>query len=304
MRDAPRMPTSAKSQTTAAAVVVAYNPDTDFPPRLKAIIRECKPVYIVDNGSSQGALKLLRTACAKHKAKLITLGKNTGIAHAQNVGLTLAFEKGADAVVLFDHDSTPQAGFTARMRQAVAKVGVNAIIGAQVFDVNKRMYSKFPVYRGLFFRRLPCAPSTILPDAIFAIASGTLITRAVYEHVGGMRADYFIDYVDWEYCLRARHRYGIATVINGAALLHHARGERVGRRFCGMAFYPPGYSPMRYGYIFRNRARLLREYFFRDRAFVAFELLSLVRDTLLLFLEPQRFKKIATACGSWFRGLC
>lgn len=304
MRDAQRMPTSAKSQTTAAAVVVAYNPDTDFPPRLKAIIRECKPVYIVDNGSSQGALKLLRTACAKHKAKLIALGKNTGIAHAQNVGLTLAFQKGADGVLLFDHDSTPQRGFTASMRQASANVGENTIIGAQIFDVNKRAFSKYPVYRGFFFRRVACPPSAILPDAVFAIASGSLITRAVYERVGRMRDDYFIDYVDWEYCLRSRHRHGIATVICGAALLHHARGERVGRRFCGMAFYPPGYSPMRYGYIFRNRARLLREYFFRDRAFVAFELLSLVRDTLLLFLEPQRFKKIATACGSWFRGLC
>jgi len=286
-----------------AAIVITFNPDANFPQRLKAIARECKPVYVVDNGSNQSTLKLLRAACTKYKAKLIQLGENTGIAHAQNVGLTLAFTKGADAVVLFDHDSTPQAGFTAAMEQAIELIGGDVIIGAQVFDVNKRVFSKYPVYRGLFFKRAICPPTAILPDAIFAIASGSLITRAVFERVGEMRADYFIDYVDWEYCLRARDRYGITTAICGAAFLHHARGERVGHRFCGITFYPPGYSLVRYGYIFRNRARLFREYFFRNRAFVAFEFVSLGRDAVLLFFEPQRFKKIITACRSWFGGI-
>lgn len=286
-----------------AAVVITYNPDPGITPRLKAIARECRTVYVVDNGSTAPALVVLRKAAKAAKAKLVELRENTGIAHAQNVGLTLAFKNKAQAVILFDHDSTPRAGFAAALLHAASAYGKPAIIGSRIFDVNLQAFAKHPCRGGLLFARRFCPESGILTEALMVIASGTLVTRKVFDMVGGMREDFFIDYVDWEYCLRAREKFGVPTVVCGAAVLEHARGERKPRRVLGVTLYPPGYSAMRYGYIFRNRARLIREYFMKSRAFVAFEMVATLRDFLLLVAEKQPFGLMWLALRSWFSGL-
>lgn len=286
-----------------AAVVITYNPDSGIALRLKAIARECRTVYVVDNGSTAPALAGLRKAAKAAKAKLVELGENTGIAHAQNVGLTLAFKHKAQAVILFDHDSTPRAGFAAALTHTSAAYDQAAIIGSRIFDVNLQAFVKHPCRGGLFFARQFCPENGILTDALMVIASGTLVTRNVFDLVGGMRADFFIDYVDWEYCLRAREKFGVPTVVCGTAVLEHARGERKPRRVLGVTLHPPGYSVMRYGYIFRNRARLIREYFMKSRAFVAFEFVATLRDFLLLVAEQRPFGLMWLALRSWFTGL-
>lgn len=288
---------------SVAAVVITYNPDAGLGARLKAIARECRLVYVIDNGSATAALKALRSAAKAAKAKLIELGKNTGIAHAQNVGLNLAFKTKAEAVILFDHDSTPRPGFAAALLQTAAALPVPAIVGSRVFDVNLHSFAKHPCQGGLFFARRFCPENGMLADALMVIASGSLVTRRVYGLVGGMREDFFIDYVDWEYCLRAREKFGVPTVVCGAAVLDHARGERVGRRVLGITVHPPGYSAMRYEHIFRNRACLLRAYFFKSRGFSSFELVATVRDLILLLFEQRPFALLWLALRSWFSGL-
>lgn len=288
---------------SVAAVVITYNPDADFGARLKAIVRECRTVYVVDNGSALPALTALRKATKTAKAKLIELGRNTGIAHAQNVGLTIAFKTKAQAVILFDHDSTPRTGFAAALLRAAAAEPRATIIGSRIFDVNLRSFAKHPCRGGLFFTRRFCPENGILADALMVIASGTLVTRQVFDLVGGMREDFFIDYVDWEYCLRAQEKFAVPTVVCGAAVLEHARGERKPRRILRLNVYPPGYSAMRYGYIFRNRARLLSEYFLKSRAFVCFELVATARDFLLLIAEYRPLSLMWLAVRQWFSGL-
>ncbi len=285
-----------------AAVVVTFNPEAAVAQRLKAIARECRTVYVVDNGSTETALKALRKAAKAAKAKLIELGTNTGIAHAQNVGLILAFKNKSEAVILFDHDSTPRPGFAAALLRTAAALRRPAIVGSRIHDVNMQSFAKHPCRGGLFFARSHCPEDGMLTEALMVIASGTLLTRDVHEQLGGMREDFFIDYVDWEYCLRARAKFGVPTVICGAAVLDHARGERVGRRVLGITVHPPGYSPMRYEHIFRNRARLFRTYFFRNRAFICFELVAIARDFFLLLFEKQSVRLMRLAARSWFSG--
>jgi len=284
-----------------AAVIVTYNPDVGFAKRLKAIGAQCNKVYVVDNASldQENLKKTVRRA----KANLIGLAINTGIAHAQNVGMEKAFAAGAQAVILFDHDSTPQPGFVQALWRARQAQGNDVIVGCRVYDVNMRTYARHPCYSGLFFKRRLCPEDQVLSRVLMVIASGTLITAEVFQLAGGMREDLFIDYVDWEFCLRARHEHHIDTVVTGDAILEHARGERSGQRFIGIRFFPPGYSEFRYAHIFRNRARLLRAYFFRDRAFVAFEMVAMMRDLLLLLMEHKPWRLIIVALKSWFSGI-
>ncbi len=272
-----------------------------------AIRRECGKVFVIDNGSAPASLKALRAAAKKARVTLIELGENTGIAHAQNVGLELAFKARAEAVLLFDHDSTPLAGYTKAILAAYAGLRVRlkapVILGGRVYDVNKREYARHPLYTRFGFTRRGAAAGEILGPALMVIASGSLVSREVYEKIGGMREDLFIDYVDWEFCLRARAKGGFQTYITGDAVLEHARGVRTGKKVFGFVLYPPGYSAFRYGYIFRNRARMLREYFFKNRAFVFFEVVSFVRDVLLILAEPRPFRLLAIAVKAWFGGM-
>lgn len=272
-----------------------------------AIRRECAKVFVIDNGSGDASLRMLRLAAKEARVRLVELGENTGIAHAQNVGLERAFTAGAEGVLLFDHDSVPTAGYAQAMRSAYtglrARLGSPVILGGRVFDVNKREYARHPVYTRFGFSRRTVGPGKILGPALMVIASGSYVSREIYERVGGMREDFFIDYVDWEFCLRAKEQGGFQTYITGDAVLEHARGVRSGRRVFGFVVHPPGYSAFRYGYIFRNRARMLREYFFKNRAFVFFEAVSFVRDVLLIFAEPRPLRLLGIAVKAWFDGL-
>ena len=239
--------------------------------------------------------------------KLIELGENTGIAHAQNVGLELAFKAQAEGVLLFDHDSVPRAGYTKAIANAYAELRARlkapAILGGRVFDVNKREFARHPVCTRFGFSRRASATGELTGPLLMVIASGSLVHREVFDAIGGMREDLFIDYVDWEFCLRARAKGGFQTYITGDAVLEHARGLRTGKKVFGFVVHPPGYSAFRYGYIFRNRARMLREYFFKNRAFVFFEAVSFVRDVLLIFAEPRPFWLLAVAAKAWFGGI-
>lgn len=272
-----------------------------------AIRRECGKVYVIDNGSEPASLKALRQAAKKARVQLVELGENTGIAHAQNVGLELAFKARAESVLLFDHDSVPRAGYAKAITRAYAELRARfetpVILGGRVFDVNKRTFALHPTYTRVGFSRRAAEPGQVLGPLLLVIASGSLVHREVYETIGGMREDLFIDYVDWEFCLRAKQVAGFQTYITGDAVLEHARGVRTGRKVLGLVVYPPGYSAFRYGFIFRNRARLLREYFFKNRAFVFFELVSFVRDVLLVLAEPRPFRLLAIAAKAWFQGL-
>jgi len=272
-----------------------------------AIRRECGKVYAIDNGSEPASLKALRQAAKKARVQLVELGENTGIAHAQNIGLALAFKAGAEAVLLFDHDSTPRAGYAKAISAAYADLRARlkrpVILGGRVYDVNKHEYALHPLYTRVGFTRRGVAAGEILGPALMVIASGSLVSREVYDAVGGLREDLFIDYVDWEFCLRAKQSAGFLTYITGDAVLEHARGVRTGRKVFGFVVFPPGYSDFRYGYIFRNRARMLKEYLFKNRAFVFFELLSFVRDVLLVFAEPRPFRLFATVVRAWFKGI-
>lgn len=274
-------------QMKTAAVVISYNPDQNFAARIKAIAQQCSPVLVVDNGSSPNSLKGV-------KATIIRLGKNTGIAHAQNVGLKHAFEKGVDGVVLFDHDSVPRQGFTPALWKTYHRLPKPSIIGANILDINQRRYLSYPVSFFYYFTKSKCAHGSDLTGLMMVIASGTLISRSIYDQCGGMKENMFIDYVDWEYCLRAR-QLGVEIAVSGDAVLEHERGKREGKKIGPFTFYPLGYSPFRYQKIFQNRLLVLKRYGWREPAYLFFELLSFMHEFFLLFIGKNKLKNILSA---------
>ena len=78
-----------------------------------------------------------------------------------------------------------------------------------------------------------------------------MVRREVVEAIGLPRSDFFMDFVDYEYCLRARSLgYKIAVVTR--AKLFHEIGEARTVRFLGRRSFWSDHRPFREYYMSRN----------------------------------------------------
>jgi rhamnosyltransferase len=241
------------------AVIVSYHPDLEA---LKALLDGIKSqvnaVVVVDNGS---AVKL-KNWLDQYQAQAIHgifLGANTGVAAAQNVGIGWAREQGADYVVLFDQDSRPGPDMVRRLVEAVqAKQSMGckvAAAGPRFTDERQGNPPPFIRVTGLKLIRLGCDETNPIVEVDYLISSGCLIPMSTLDVVGLMREELFIDYVDIEWGLRARH-HGFQSLGVCSALMQHSLGDHPIELF-GKKI--PVHSPLRHYYHFRNAVLLYRE---------------------------------------------
>src|ERR1700712_2210766 len=88
-------------------IIVCYHPDISRLVRLCENVRADGPrAILVDNTEAP----YLKQAMLPDGCSLITLGFNSGIAHAQNVGVAAALAAGADILSFFDQDSKIEPG--------------------------------------------------------------------------------------------------------------------------------------------------------------------------------------------------
>ena len=113
-----------------AVVIVTYEPN------LSNVIRLCRTIeaggamaVVVDNGSTFGVAADLEPV----GRKTISLADNTGIAHAQNVGIRYALKAGADIIAFFDQDSVVETDFHRRLIEAL-NPGVPGIVSPVIYD--------------------------------------------------------------------------------------------------------------------------------------------------------------------------
>jgi rhamnosyltransferase len=186
---------------------------------------------------------------------LITLGYNSGIAHAQNVGVAAALSAGATVVVFFDQDSRIGPGFlgclvgniTVGIPEIVSPLCVDDVTGARLPSLRLSRYGlSIPVHQAGSSSRYPV-------DIV--ISSGTVATREVFELAGGFDEDFFIDFVDAEWCLRCRARQ-IPIYAVPSAVMRHSIGTR-SFRFGPLTILVHG--PARCYYQIRNSFLLLRK---------------------------------------------
>jgi rhamnosyltransferase len=272
-------------------VIVCYHPSLVI---LKSLCQAVKAdggrVILVDNSESPSLTEeeLLDSAI------LISLNKNTGIAHAQNIGISRAIFEGADIVVFFDQDSTIPNGFLKRLLSPIS-VGNPDIVAPLYLDDSSNTF--LPSLRVSCF-----GISTEIHhnDAQFpycvdiVISSGTAATKEVFVIAGLLDEDFFIDFVDTEWCLRCRSK-GIPVRVVPQAVMRHRIGSsavKVGPLTIMV------HSPSRCYYQIRNGFNLFRKSHV-PRFFAAMQLISVILNRiLLLFYVDNRMAYLkAYACG-------
>ena len=235
------------------AVLVTHRAEiSDLATVLQALARQVDGVVLVDNGSGlerQAEISdlLSNGILGRTPKQILFLPKNAGIGEAQNQGIALArSQMGADHILLSDQDSAPALDMVFHLHEALrslaAESGPVAVVGPD--------YSESQ--RGIATVSAPGSAEVIARPAV--IASGALIPVAAFDAVGGFEAELFMDFVDTEWCFRARAA-GWGCYVSRRAHMAHQIG-RPGPRFAGrrMALH----SPERMYYQLRNLLLLMR----------------------------------------------
>jgi len=244
-----------------AAVVVSYNPARDgFIALIRRVAAQVDKVFVVDNSArdNQSTTQYLSEAgVSAERIVLIRLGENFGIAAALNVGIANALDEGAAFVLLSDQDSVPAPDMVQRLIDAYEFLtGCGKQVGAVAptyTDIHTGLTHAFQAKRQekLFYGHGRPTENAPHVEALTLITSGTLIPRQVLQSVGGMREDLFIDYVDSEWCHRARAN-GYSLFGTGWARMHQQLGEACLRVWYLRWRKESSYAPVRLYYRTRN----------------------------------------------------
>lgn len=260
-----------------AIVVVLYRPDEALLARTLSIwCDEADEVICVDNGGGPDADRRA-AALAAQRVRVVQMPSNVGLGAAHNRGIALARELGCSHVVLGDQDSQPRPGMVGellRVERAALDRGLEvAAVGPRCLDSDSGRIAGFVRCAPLSFRGVPCDDETGWVVADFLISSGSLIRMAALDAVGPMDEGLFIDLVDTEWFLRARHAGRVAIGACGAWMVHRLGEETLEIRL-GRTRTVPVHKPFRYYYMFRNSLLLYRRRYVK-RSWVVPDLVKL-----------------------------
>lgn len=287
-----------------AALVVTYFPDDALPERLNWLLAQVERIVIVDNGSDAASFVAVQRASAHVHVSVVRNAKNLGIATALNQGMAVLGAEGYDWVFTSDQDSVVVEGCIAALIDTVARdpdaAGV-AMVGANREEKGDAFEHRWlrPRKRPPFFERVTC--DRIDSNGVtLVITSGTLMSVGAFRDIGPFMEDLFIDFVDFEYCLRAR-RSGYRILVSCAARLLHRVGERASAQLAGVTLSPTHHGPLRKYYLFRNAVAVMRKYGVTFPHWLVYQVAALLEILLgIVLVEERKLPKLgACMIGAW-----
>ncbi|WP_461172269.1 glycosyltransferase family 2 protein [Arthrobacter sp. Z1-9] len=263
--------------TRATAGIVTFNPDI---PRLRenlqSVLAQVEKAVVVDNGSSN--IELVELLLADFpQVTLKANASNLGIARALNQIMEWA-SKSAQWVILLDQD-TVASGDLVELLEAHTGDKV-AVVAPTVVDRSQENIS-------------PSDAGVSIVD--YCITSGALYNVGAWRAVGGYDEAMFIDFVDFDYCLRAGVQGYQILRESKAVILHEIgritrHGRLIAYHHSSFRSYHMARDMIYYSKKHRNSPVQLRV----QKRGVLFTYLVLCRKVLIVALfEEDRIQRIA-----------
>ncbi|HKI26718.1 MAG TPA: glycosyltransferase [Candidatus Sulfotelmatobacter sp.] len=244
-------------QYSIASVIPAYNGAGVLPRLLDALKRQTRKldeIVVVNNASTDETARLL--AANYPDVTVLNQPTNGGVGGGLSAGLDYAVHSMKhDWVWLLDQDSLPADDALTRLLDGLDTLAANAGSIAMLAPLCMNRQTQAAYAASSWRHGLRKSRASLSRDSIYfvdsVISSGTLLRREAVEEVGLPRADFFMDFVDHEYCLRVRrHGYKIAVVPQSR--LEHAIGTPVQVRIFGRGRVWTAHAPWREYYKTRN----------------------------------------------------
>lgn len=224
-----------------AGVVVLYNPFSEIDENVKSFLDQLNYLFVIDNSEvSEKSFASLFSNLPK--VRFLINNQNIGIAKAINLAIKKALDGGYKYLLTMDQDSKFE---DSALKKLISKIG----------DETVGIYS--PFHKNKYFTNPPFDQE--IEEVSDVMTSGNILNLEAVKKVGLFREDYFIDYVDIEYCLRLRKNgYKILRVNN--SFLVHNEANLSKKSFFGKNVFPPNHKPFRWYYKIRNYLYLKEEY--------------------------------------------
>lgn len=287
-----------------ATVTVTFHPDMDILGAQQRQLPQESLRIIVDNCSSESLRSQLEALAACDGSVLVANDANLGLAAAVNQGVAVAREHGCKSVLLLDQDTEPGEGGVLALVAAYERLRESGVppacVGPRIIDAATGLEHGFHRLEGWrWVRRYPSKGSVELVPCTNLNGSGTLVPMLLFDRIGGLEEQLFIDHVDTEWAFRVlANGYGLYGVPNVSFL--HRMGSR-SLRFWWLRWRVwPYRSPLRHRFLYRNTVQLMRRNYVPAvwKGWAALKLL-LTFGVHLVF-DGQRFPQIAAMAG----GIC
>lgn len=246
-----------------AIVTVSYNPDVEILGRQIDQLPAGALKVVVDNASRSELRTIIRRTVEERGATLLQNPENRGLPAALNQGAHYAqkVRPACRFILLLDQDTEPGIKGVERLVASYGRVaglsGKPCCIGPRLVDVETGLDHGFHQIRGWRWSRSFPPPGSSTPVPLANLnGSGTLVPVALFNELGGLEEDFFIDHVDTEWAFRVLAAgYGLYGVPEVS--FSHRMGER-SLRFWWLGWRVwPNRSPQRHYYLFRNACYLL-----------------------------------------------
>lgn len=231
-----------------AAVATAYHPDDRLTAVVESALETCESVVVVDN--TPGHEPTVADKLSDPRVTVLRPGRNLGLAAALNLGIA-RLPDDAEAVLLLDQDSVLPGDVVAALAAYLDDPAIGIAAPTPWDAAHDSSYDTLAALR------------SEVADRTDVITSGMLVRRSALERVGGFREDFFVDFVDIDFCLRLR-RTGLRIVQDQRLKLPHSLGDRRVHGRGPLRIQVVHYPPWRLYWIARGAATLLRENLRRD----------------------------------------
>ncbi|ULR32468.1 glycosyltransferase [Dickeya fangzhongdai] len=275
------------------AVVVFYNPQGDFFHRCSLIASQVDSLLVYDNSIEEEVTNNNRELLTRiSNAYYYSEGGNNGIGDALNYAVAEAKKGEYDFLITFDQDTLVPNDYVKNIVDSFKNEKNIGVIGPVYQDVNAGRECRFPVRYGPFVLRKKLSNKKKVQDVMSIITSGSLYPVSIFESNGFFEGDYFIDYIDNEYCLRLI-KNGYRVCVDPHIIINHALGNRTVNKLI-LNFSPTNYPYYRKYYITRNRLFVYKKYIFKFPSFIVYDLMAFALDLIRVFLfENDRKNKLA-----------
>ncbi len=242
------------NKKNTCSIIVTFFPDSK---KFKYILHQHTKNFsyiIIVNNSPKINLNYLKK---NKKIYLINNKTNIGLAKALNIGIKKAKKIGMKMVSLFDQDTYLKDNYSEKMFKNINQIKLKnkiALYNCRYFNLITNRYGSMIKFKFLRLIREKARKKDKYSYVEYVITSGSFIPINVFQYVGYMKDKLFIDYIDIEWCLRAKKK-GYKIIIFQNIEIFQKLGES---KFTIFGNVYPIHTPQRMYYNFRNSILLYK----------------------------------------------
>ena len=281
---------------TRCIIVVTFEPESENLMRLSKCVQDAGFIPVIVDNSTKN---IVTQKDVSDGSKIVCMGFNAGIAAAQNAGIAYALDLEAEIIGFLDQDSDAdcnllnclEAHLSENKKCVVAPV---ALEKDSLLEYPSQCLNQFGYPYNLYVK--DCTK----PQRVdIVIASGMMTTAEVIREVGTFDEDFFIDFVDIEWCLRCKKAGVPIYVIPEAVLLHKIGNDTVDIHAMKITVH----SPIRTYYKVRNSFLML--YKKAGLIFSIREILpALIHNFFMIFYVKDKRSYLAYYFMGIIHGIC